>query len=137
LTGKAFLDTNIILAYLLKDNPERSQKSFQLLGQAERNEIQLYATELVIADVVWILQGTRYRMPRSMIRDLLLPVIELPGIRLANKGLYQEIFSLYVDSKIDFIDAHNAVVMQRLGLKDIYSYDKDFNRVPGVNRLEP
>ncbi|MBI4287879.1 MAG: PIN domain-containing protein [Chloroflexi bacterium] len=137
MTDTAFLDTNVILRYLLKDHPERSPRSFQLLQRAERREIQLYVTELVIAEVVWILQGTRYGIPRSMIRDLLIPVIQLPGLRLANKGLYQEIFTLYVESKIDYIDAYNVVVMKQLGLEQIYSYDGDFKRITGINRLEP
>lgn len=121
----------------MKDNPERSQRSFYLLQRAEQREIQLYITELVIAEVVWILQGTKYSLPRNIIRDLIMPVIELPGIRLANKGLYPEIFALYVESKIDYIDAYNVVVMKRLSLKEIYSYDGDFKRVTGINRLEP
>ena len=107
------------------------------MESAERRDIQLYVTELVIAEVIWILQATRYGLPRNTKRDLLMPVIELPGVRLANKGLYPEIFALYVESKIDYIDAYNAVVMQRLGLNDIYSYDGDFDKVTGVKRLEP
>lgn len=91
----------------------------------------------MIAEVVWVFQSKPYVLSPVQIRDRLLPVTELPGLELANKGLYAKVFALYVENGIDYIDAYNAVAMGKLGLNEIYSYDKDFDGIAGVNRLEP
>ena len=41
------------------------------------------------------------------------------------------------NSHVDYIDAYNSVLMRQLGLKETYSYDKDFDKLETVQRLEP
>jgi len=134
----AFLDTNIILRYLLRDDEVKAQRCLELLEKAERREIKLRTTDLVIAEAVWVLESpTTYNLPRDRIRELLLPIIFLPGLRLSGKKLYRRIFELYVDQSIDFIDAYNAAHMEKRKLAQIYSYDSDLDRVAGISRVEP
>ena len=134
----AFLDTNIVLRYLLRDDELKAQCCLELLERAERREINLHTTDLVIAELVWVLESpATYNLPRDRIRDLLLPVILLPGLKLPGKKLYHQIFELYSDQSIDFIDAYNVVHMKKQGLSRIYSYDPDFDRVVSVSRVEP
>lgn len=134
----AFLDANVILRYLLRDDEIKAQHCLELLEKAERREIALHTTDLVIAELVWVLESPdTYNLPRERIRDLLLRVILLPGLKLPGKKLYREIFYLYVDQGVDFIDAYNAVHMEKQRLTQIYSYDSDFDRIAGVSRIEP
>lgn len=135
---RAFLDTNIILRYLLRDDEAKAKRCLALLERAEKREIQLQTSDLVIVEVVWVLESpSTYNLPRERIRDLLFLIIILPGVRLANKGIYGRIFELYLDQNIDFIDAYNAAYMEKQGLTQIYSYDTDFDRIESINRLEP
>ena len=46
-------------------------------------------------------------------------------------------FDLYVDQNLPFADAYHAVLMERLKLVEIVSFDADFDRVPGIRRVEP
>jgi len=134
----AFLDANVILRYLLRDDETKAQRCLELLEKAERREITLRTTDLVVAELVWVLESpVTYNLPRERIRELLLPVILLPGLKLSGKKLYRQIFELYVDQGIDFIDAYNAIHMEKQGLTRIYSYDSDFGRIAGVSRIEP
>ena len=134
----AFLDTNVILRYLLRDDELKAQHCLKLLEKAERRDINLLTTDLVIAELVWVLESpVTYNLPGDKIRDLLLPIILLPGLKLPGKKLYRRIFELYVDQEIAFIDAFNAIHMQKQGLSQIYSYDSDFDRVAGISRVEP
>jgi predicted nucleic acid-binding protein len=66
-----------------------------------------------------------------------LPLIELPGIHLPNKRRFRTVFDLYVKLNISFADAYHAVLMQRLQLHEVISFDTDFDRVPGITRHEP
>ena len=61
----------------------------------------------------------------------------MPGLSLPDKRLYEPAFDLWVQSPMSFADAYNSVYMQANQLTQIYSWDTDFDRVPGITRLEP
>ncbi|MDP2948411.1 MAG: PIN domain-containing protein [Chloroflexota bacterium] len=132
-----FLDTNIILRFLLRDEEAKFQRCFDLLKRAERGEEKLETSDLVISEVVWVLESKPYSLDRDRIRDLVLPIVQLRGLRLSGKRVFERAFQVYGDKAIDFIDAYNAATMERRGLNEIYSYDADFERVEGIKRLEP
>ena len=133
----AFLDTNVILRFLLRDDEEKFQRCYALLKRVELGEERLVASDPVITEAVWIMETKPYSLGRGRIRDLLVPIIQLRGLTLPGRELLQRALELYARTRIDFVDAYNAAIMQRRGLDRIYSYDTDFDRVPGLTRVEP
>lgn len=131
-----FLDTNVILRHLLGNHPEHSPRSTAYLERIERGELRVHASETVIFEAVFTLQR-QYGQPKARIREALLPLIELPGILLPGKRRFRKIFDLYVDLNISFADAYHAVLMEHLNLNKIVSFDKEFDRVTGIKRVEP
>ena len=96
------------------------------------------ATDIVIFEMVYILQSQRhYGLSRSRIRQLVEPIIALRGLRLPRKSLYARAFDLYCDTGVSFADAYNAAYMEGRGITEVYSYDTDFDRIPGISRVEP
>jgi len=133
-----FVDTNIILRYLTKDGPDKAQACFDLFKRAEANQVTLTATETVIAEVVYVLSSKRtYNLPRDQIRARLYPLISLQGLRLPQRRTVLRALDLYVAYPIDFEDALIVAHMERQAIRDLYSYDRDFDQVPGVKRQEP
>jgi predicted nucleic acid-binding protein len=81
-----FLDTNIFIRHLTNDDPERSPACFALIQAIEQDRQTAWTSDLVIAEVVFVLASKRtYNLSRDTIRDLLLPLINLPGLKLAHK----------------------------------------------------
>ena len=133
-----FIDTNIFLRHLTNDHPTQSPACFALIQAIERAEIQAWTSDLVIAEVVFVLASkTLYNVSREAIRDLILPLINLSGIKLPNKRLYHRVFALYTSLPIDYTDAYNAALMESRKRSEIYSYDTDFDRIEGIRRMEP
>ena len=132
----AFLDTNILLRHLLQDHAEQSPRATAYLAAIERGDVRVRIAETVIFETVFTLQR-QYGQPKAAIRDVLVPLIELPGIILPGKRRMREVFDMYVDLNISFVDAYHAALMRRLGLRDIVTFDRQLNRVPGVRRIEP
>ncbi|HWU40992.1 MAG TPA: PIN domain-containing protein [Candidatus Acidoferrum sp.] len=64
-------------------------------------------------------------------------LLGLPGVSLPHKARFRRAFDLYVNLNIPFADAYHFTLMADLGLSTIYSFDEDFDRVPGVTRVEP
>lgn len=132
---RKFLDTNIILRYLLADHPKQSPKAKKFLEKVERDEEKVITTALVIAEAVYVSESTG--AGRKKISEALLKIIGLPGLQLANKQNFAKVFALYQKKNIDFVDAYHAVFAWQKGLKEIISFDKDFDKVAGLVRKEP
>ncbi len=131
-----FLDTNVLLRHLRQDLPEQSERATAYLERVEQGQLQVRTADTVIFETVFTLQRT-YRQPKQAIRDAVLPLIELPGIILPAKRRFRRVFDLYVNLNISFADAYHAVLMEKLKLTEVVSFDREFDRVPGLQRLEP
>ena len=133
-----FLDSNILLRHLTNDDPQRGQACFALIQAIEHGELSAWTSDLVIAEVVFVLSNKNtYHLERETIRDLLLPLINLPGLKLPHKRLYGRVFELYTSLPIDYIDAYHVAWMEWRGTTEVLSYDKHFDRVEGIQRREP
>lgn len=131
-----FLDTNILLRYLTRDDEEKARRALALLTRVEQGEEKVVTSPMVIFETVFTLQK-RYRFPRGQIRDAVGDLISLRGLELAEKSLHRQALDLFVAKNIPFVDAYNAVYMQSRGMSDIYSWDTDFDHIPGIRRVEP
>lgn len=131
-----FLDTNILLRHLLQDEPVQSPRCTAYLQRIERGELQVRTADTVIFETVFTLQRS-YHQSKADIAALLLPIIELPGIVLPNKRRFRAVFAYDVGLNISFADAYHAVLMRSLHLTEVVTFDREFNRVPGITRQEP
>ncbi|MDQ6833183.1 MAG: PIN domain-containing protein [Chloroflexota bacterium] len=135
-----FLDTNILLRHILNDDPHKSAACFALIQAIERGDTTVWTSELAIAEVVFVLESKRtYNLPREAIRDVLLPLLGLSGIKLTHKRLYPRIFDLYTHLPIDFIDCYHVALMEQRNNRDrtLFSYDTDFDIISDLTRREP
>jgi len=130
-----FLDTNILLRHLRQDVPEQSPKATALIGRIEAGNLVVRTSDIVIFETVFSLQRG-YKQARARIAAALLPIMELPGIVLPGKRHYRAVFTLYTTLPLGFADCYHVVLMRRLKQTDIFSFDTDFDHLPGIRRLE-
>lgn len=133
-----FLDTNVIIRYLTKDHLQQSQRAYQLFKRIEAGQGTVTCPEAVIIEAVHILSSKAlYNLPRSEIRDHLVHIISLPGVKVPLKGMLIKSLHLYAAVNMDFVDALLVTRMQREQQTTIISFDTDFDKISGVNRREP
>jgi predicted nucleic acid-binding protein len=131
-----FLDTNILLRYFTKDDEEKARKALALLQRVERGEEQVETSLPVIFETVFTLQR-HYHVPLPQIKALLLPILQMRGLRLPSKTLCMAALDLFVEHNISYADAFNAAYMQNRGITEVYSWDTDFDRIADITRVEP
>jgi uncharacterized protein len=131
-----FLDTNILLRYLTRDDERKALSALDLLTRIEQNQEKVTTSSMVIFETVFTLQSF-YRVPRQQIKELILPIIALRGLQLPGKHVYQQAFDLYISKNISFADAYNAAYMLTEHVSTIYSWDTDFDKIEGIVRVEP
>lgn len=133
-----FLDTNIFLRYLTRDDPVKAQRCYDLFQRIKRKEVRATTSESVLAEVVYVLASrTLYNQPRENIRTLLFPIVSLPGLRIPHRRTFLHALDLYASTSLDFEDALSIAHMERMKLTTIVSYDEDFDRVKHIQRREP
>jgi predicted nucleic acid-binding protein len=133
-----FLDTNIFLRYLTKDDPEKAERCFELFQRVKAGSEAVTTSESVIAEVVFVLSSAKlYAVPRDRVRSLLAPMLMLRGLRLPNRRLYLQALDLYAEHDLDFEDALSVAHLKKRNLTAILSYDRGFDRIAGVRREEP
>jgi uncharacterized protein len=136
VTGLPFLDTNVLLRHLRQDHVQHSPAATALLLRIEQGELRARLSDIVIAEAVFTLQRS-YKVPKAQIAQTLLAIINLPGVVVTNKRRYRDVFHRYLALNIPFPDAYLTVQMEQTRSNQIYSFDDDFDRVPGIQRIEP
>ena len=135
-----FLDTNVILRYLTRDDEAKAEACYRLFQRVKDAEEEVVTCEAIVTEVVYVLSSPRapYRLSHEEVRERLMPILTLRGLKLGQKRIYLHSLDLYASSPfLDFEDALAIAHMARLGVTEIVSYDRDFDRIAGLRRAEP
>jgi predicted nucleic acid-binding protein len=133
---KVFIDTNIFLRFLTKDDSSKYEKCKEIFKKAMEGEIVLATSAMVIAELIWTLISY-YKVSKTDVIEKVSIIVSTESLHLPEKNLIMDALVLYGRKNIDYIDAYNAVSMRRQGLSEIYSYDEDFDAIEGIQRMEP
>jgi len=131
-----FVDTNIFLRYLTKDDASKYEKCKEMFKRAMKGDITITTSGMVIAELVWTLLSY-YKVPKAEVVEKVSVIVGTQYLTIPDKQVIADALVLYARKNIDFIDAYNAVFMRYRGIRDIYSYDEDFELVEEIQRREP
>ena len=76
--------------------------------------------------------STTYNIRLAMRR-----IIELKGLHCSNKAQALAAFDYYVEKNTDWTDAFMAAQLIAKGIHELYSFDKHFDRLDDLARIEP
>lgn len=133
---RKFIDTNIFLRYLTRDDPLRYEKCREILKKGVEGKIGLVTSEMVIAELIWTLLSY-YKVSKADIVEKISVIVSTENLYIPDKDIIMDAVILYSRKNIDYIDAYNAVFMRYHDFQDIYSYDGDFDLIEGIKREEP
>ena len=133
---KALIDSNVILRYLTKDPPKMAEAALSTLDDAQKGKISLLLTPLTVAEVVWVLESF-HGHGKTRISEIMGQFLFCEGLEVEDLDLIIEALTLYQAKNLDFADAFLTATALRKGPQAIYSFDRDFDRVPGITRIEP
>jgi predicted nucleic acid-binding protein len=133
----SFLDANVFIRYLTNDDPAKADRVEKLLDLAATGKVRLLTTELVIAEVVWVLESF-YKLDNLSIGPMIKAILATQGLEVINGALIEKAIELYMKQNIDFIDGYIVAVMERYKVNEIFSYDKKhLTRIKAIHRKEP
>jgi predicted nucleic-acid-binding protein len=132
-----FVDTNLFIRFLTNDDPAKADQVGKLLDDAAAGLVKLVTTEMVIAEIVWVLESS-YSLKNVEIAPLIRGILATSGLDVINAPQVARAIELYESENIDFIDGYIAAIMERHGISELYSFDrKHISRIKGIIRKDP
>lgn len=135
MTG-AWLDANVILRHLTGDPPEMAEAALAALTEAEKGRAELHVLQVTVAEVVWVLESY-YGHGREAIGETVAAFLEADGLVVEEADRLQVALALYRSEDVDFADAIVAAAARGDGPPAVCSFDRDFERVAGLERVPP
>jgi len=130
-----FVDTNVFLRFFVKDVEHQYEKARILFEKAEAGKVKLETSELVIAEIVWVLESF-YGFTRKEITNLLVILLSSRNLKIANSSRISAAVQLYASGTMDFIDAYNIAYMKSRDIKKVATYDhKHYKKIEGITTL--
>lgn len=120
---KIWIDANVILRYLLKDNEEFYAKAYEIMKKADSRELKLLVSPLTIAEVVWTLESF-YKISKDQISDTLNTFICSEAVEAEERDTLILSLNSYRENNVDFIDAYIAAHAINSGNKKVFTFDK-------------
>ena len=134
---KVFLDSNIFLRAILKDDETRTKDCLRLFRKIDGGEVTAATSMLVLNEILWVLQG--YKVEREEIAERLEAIaasnVEILGAE--NDSIVLESLGYYKELGIDFIDALNSCIARENEIKKIVTYDEHFKKIAFVEKVDP
>ena len=129
------IDANVFLELLL--NQKRADDCQNLLEAVQKGNVDCFMTDLVL-DSILIVMEDKGKMPADL-GTFLTSIASFKGLRLYFLTLLDrlEATKIMKENGLDFEDSTLIQAARRLKVKGIVSYDKDFEKVTDVERLEP
>ncbi len=133
-----FIDSNVFLRYLTQDDPRQQQLAAAIVASIARGDEECCTTDVHIHETVYILASPAgYKMAHQDISNIVRPLVAMPGLKIRNKRRCLDALDIFAQHEfLDFADALAIAYMRQHGVTDVYSFDRDFNRINDVTRLE-
>ena len=136
-----FLDANVFIYAYYKPKKQLTQKEKQMKEHAKniitnvsRGKEDVIITVIHVSEVVNILKhGLSAEELNAIIRGLFM--LDNLKIMDVTRNEYFAAIELGDDLKLEANDALAVDVMRLNGVKEIYSFDEDFDRIDGIIRL--
>lgn len=129
------LDTNILLRYLTRDDPERLPKVRTLLLEAEDRGESLSINTVVLSELVWTLGGRQYRLSRKQITDILNELLLTPLFHFPHREQVVAAVADFRSGKADFADYLIGQLNRASGCGETVTFDRGLDETPGFRIL--
>lgn len=134
----AYIDTDVIVRFITGDDPAKMRAAADLFADVEAGRLTLACPVTTIADAVYVLTSRQlYALDRALVTSTLKALLDLSHFRVADRRSVRRALDIFAQTRLDFGDAMLVAAMEVAGVAVLYSYDRDFDRLPQVTRREP
>lgn len=140
------VDTNVLLRYLLNDDPEQSPRAASLFGGKNK----MLVTDVVLVETIWTLRGTKYKLSREALARVVIALFEEPSVSFEDgqtvwRALtdFRNAPPVRVAGKSKYADFADALILNKAtkccvdageNLKGLFTFDQALLKLDGTLR---
>ena len=129
------VDTNVLLRFLTGEPPQQANAVRKLFTRAQAGELVLDILPIVVSEAYYTLTSF-YRLERILAAEKISQLLQQRGVSPRDPNLLGGTLSRLKKHNVDFADAYLAAGAEAEKMP-VASFDKDFDKFPGVARYEP
>ena len=122
------LDTNVLVRYLVQDDPAQSARANQLMENELSEEAPGFVCLVVLAETTWVLQRL-YSATAHEIRETVADLLGTSQIVVENRDAVTSALVKTHDNNCAFADALIAASAEGVGCTTVVSFDRGAVRV--------
>jgi len=128
-----FCDTNVLVRLLTDDPPSAAEAADRFLT---RFAGRVVLTDVIVAELVYVLSKV-IGLTREETADRVVRVFSIPSVDVSDATLLADALRVWVSGRLDFADAYLAALDRCTDGTAVLSFDRDFDRIDGVERVDP
>ena len=140
------VDTNVLLRYLLDDDPEQSPRAAALFGGKNK----ILVTDVVLVETIWTLRGKKYKLSREALARVVLALFEEPSVYFEDSQTvwraladFRKAPAIRVAGKSKYADFADALILNKASkcsenagerMDGLCTFDQALLELPGTLR---
>jgi predicted nucleic-acid-binding protein len=127
MTTSKYLDTNVILRLVIKDNLEQLEEIKKLLDLAVAKKVKLYCSIMVIFETEWVLRCF-YKFQKNDIVEILKNILSLKEINFDQTEILNLTLENMAKNQLGIEDNYH-VAYAITNKQDFFSFDTKANKI--------
>lgn len=124
------LDTNVLIRYVMQDDPRQSARANRLIESLSADEPG-FVPVVVLVEVVWVLSGS-YGLARAQVATVLDTLLRSKELVLDRADLVTQALSRYASGGADFADALIERIAAGAGCTATMTFDAGAAKAAGM-----
>ena len=118
------LDTNVLIRYLVADDPVQTRTATEIIEGAAGKGQHLFLSLLVLCESAWVLER-RYRQSRAAIADTLDLVLDTAVFAVERSDLLRRCVDQFRMGKAGLADYVTGAIAMEAGCTATFTFDRD------------
>jgi predicted nucleic-acid-binding protein len=128
------LDTNVLVRYLVQDDPAQSRTASQVIARECTRESPGFINRIVLCELVWVLESA-YGYSKDTIAEVMEKVLRTSQFRIEDVQTAWTAFRLYQKGRADFADCLLGVTNRSHGCERTVTFDRQAGKLDGFDML--
>ena len=117
------LDTNVLIRFLVNDDPQQAKIVYRIFKQVESNAEVFFVPALVLLEMVWVLESV-YESTRQEIIETIDELLLMPILKFEAQSAVRNFINSARENKTDLSDLLIAHHAKYSGCASVMAFDK-------------
>lgn len=128
------LDTNVLVRYLVQDDPEQARKASSVIARHCTRESPGFINRIVLCELVWVLEDA-YGYSKEAIVGVLEKVLRTTQLQIEDLSIAWTALRRYQKGKADFADCLLEMANRQAGCEYTVTFDRQAGKLAGFELL--